>query len=399
MQRLLLKLSQLSATKQFFFVRTFYDWGIYLFDTFYMTYVFKESGDVRQVVYNILITLVTIFLGFILGSIFLSKVGVEKNLRLSFLLFIVTGLVGTYLAGIGQVSFLLISVIRGIAEGFYWASANLIELSGLPHASRSKFYSISTAVNGVFSIVIPISLGYLLLQMNSLLPSFALFSVVCLLAALFPFRFDISDKARLRRHKFRIILKHPKIVFFSINKIVLAAMWMLSWLLWSILPFVILGDEFGMGIFLTISSLLGVIIAYFTRSMTIEKKTKYAWPMFLLSAFAYALLLIDFSPAVLYFQSILLALTSSLVYPVEQDLAVRMSNVIDAENEKGVEMNLFNEVLYTSARLLIGAVVLLFIFSGADTEVTLRFIVVVFVLLQITNFLLSRRFLQLGKAR
>jgi len=211
MNRLSEFFKNLSATKQFLLVRTFYDWAIYVFDTFYMTYVFKESGEVKQVVINLLVTLLTVLVGYVLGSVFAKKVGIECDFRLSFILYVVTGLLGIYLVNMGAVSFLLISVFRGIAEGFYWASANVVELSGLPHDSRSRFYSMSHAINGAFNVVVPVSLGYLLTKSDSLLPAFIIFTAICVVATLIPLRFNINDRLTIHKKNFLTLTKHTAI--------------------------------------------------------------------------------------------------------------------------------------------------------------------------------------------
>lgn len=393
--RYLAKFSTLSATTQFFFARSFYDWAIYIFDAFYMTYVFKESGEVQEVVYNILITLLMVMVGFALGSFFMKKVGVERNLRLSFILYIFTGVLGIYLVNVGMVSFLLISFIRGIAEGFFWASSNIVELSGLPYNSRSKFYSLSQGVNGLFNIVAPITLGFLLTKANSLMPSFILFTIVCLIAVFLPFRFNINEKLSIDVSKFKRLFKHKELGKFLSIKMILSASWMIDWLLAAIVPFVILGNELNMGIYLTITSLLGVTISLFTHKLSVEKKAKFGKPLIFIAGLADFFVVIFFNPVMLYVNTIILTLTGSITSPLEFDLSTRISNSIDPKDEMGVELNLFQEFVYTMARIIVGVVVLGVIAFGLSVVAVLKVLVLVIALLKIVNYLMSVKFLKL----
>lgn len=384
----------LSATKQFFVARTFYDWALFVFDTFYMAYVFKESGDVRQVVYNILITLLTIFVGFVFGSWWLTKVGVERNLRHSFLLYILTGIVGIVLASQGMVSYLLISSVRGIAEGFFWASANLIELSGLPHDSRTKFYSVSYGLNQLFFIVAPITLGVMLESSGSLLPSFVIFSIICAIAAILPFRFEGVKNISISKKNFIQLLKKPRIFAYSVVKMILAGYWMLDWLLFSLIPFIVLGSEVNMGVYLTVSSLLGIILALFTSKFTLERKKKWAFPLLVVALIADLLLVVQFTPVMLYVNSVLLTIAAAVVTPVEYDLAVNMTNKIDAKSEMSVELNVYQEFVYTLARMLLGGMVLLVIATNIPLLTVLKVLVVAIAVIKVTFYFAANIFLK-----
>jgi len=397
MSRLSEFLNNLSPTKQYLLVRTYFDSAIYVFDAYCMTYVFKENGRVQDVVVNILITLVTFFVFFLLGSIFMNRVGVENNLRTSFLLYVFTGLFGIYLVHIGAMSFVLISLARGAAEGFYWASSHTIELSGLPHDSRSKLYSISYAINGVFTVVAPVTLGYLLAKSNSLLPAFVVFTAICLLAVITPYQFNINKKLSLHRNSFTEILKNPKLGSFVAVKLTISAYWMIDWLVLSIIPFVVLGNELNMGIYLTISSLFGVVISFATHKLTVQQKAKLGGPLLVIMVLADIILALYFNPYMLYINAILTALIFSVVAPLENDMSARITNHLDPAAKIPVELNIFMEFVYTIARMLIGGLVLGIIATGISVILVLKILVILLALFEIGNYLLSVKFLKYGR--
>lgn len=388
--------SSLSATKQFFFARTFYDWAIFVFDTFYLTYIFKESGDVRQVVYNILITYLTVLVGFVFGSFMMRRLGVEKNLRLSFVLYILTGLLAIYLVQLNIVSFLLISLVRGFAEGVFWASVNIIELTGLPHNSRSRFYSISHGVDEIFFIVAPITLGVLLTRADSLMPSFIIFAAICFVALFLPFKFNLKKEITIKWENFQKIFRKKALPRYVIIKSLLSGIWITDWFLASLIPFIILGSELDMGIFLTVSALLGVIISLVTNKLSVIKKSKIGWPLIIASGAANLLLVFWFTPVMLYVNSIILAIAASITQPLEMDLATRITNEMDNTNELGVEMNLFQEALYTIVRVIFCGFVLVAIAYGIQTLVLLKVFLAIIITFKLANYLLSVKFLKIN---
>jgi len=391
--RFISRFQLLSSTKQFLVARTFYDWAIYVFDVFYMTYIFKESGSVQEVVMNIFVTLFMVLIGLLAGSFTIRKFGVELNFRLSFVLYVLTGLLGIYLGSIGITAYLLISVFRGIAEGFFWASSNMVEMVGLPKDSRGRFYSISYAFNRVFDIVLPVTLGYLLIKMNSLIPIFVIFTGICLAAAVVPYRFNINNKATIRWTNFKKILRHKRLKEYTFIKTILSASWMVDWLLWSLVPFVILGDELNMGIFLTVASVLGIVASVATNKIKIKRKARIAGPFMWLNAVADIVLLVWFTPVMLYVNACVYTISDSFAMPVEYDFRARLTNSLDVSKSVGLELNIIQEAVYTIGRALIALIMtVLYVFSVPLMSI-IQVLVLLLIATKVANYYLSARYL------
>ncbi len=381
-------LKKLSSAKQFFLARTVYDWSIFVFDTFYMTTIFKESGEIRDVVLNIIITLLTIYAGYVLGAIFLKRLGVEANLKLSYALYLLTGFIGIYLSQAGLVSFFLISIFRGLSEGFFWVSSNFVELVGVPKDSRGKIYSISNASYGIFSLIAPVSLGYLLTTFNTFLPIYALFSLFWFIGLLLPFDFKINHQISFSFAKFKNLFKQPKIGQYTLLKFLQSTMWMLDWFNFAVIPFVLLGNEFNMGVLLTISALINIAISYFTRNLHIKNKATWGGYLILVSSAFSALFAFNFTVFFLYLSNIVATLTGSISMPAEFDLSVRATNIIENDEGMGNEVNLYQESVYTVARVILAAV-LLFLGTLFDNATLLPALIIVWVILRIVVYVLN----------
>lgn len=393
MQRLYSWLKNLSAAKQFFLARTTYDWAIYVFDTFYMTTVFKESGEVKEVVLNIIVTLLTIYVGFLLGSIFLKRLGAEVNLKLSFVMYLITGIVGVYLSQLGIVSFLLISSIRGISEGFYWVSANFVELVGVPHDSRSKIYSIFQSSYGVFTLVAPVILGYLLTTFNTFLPIYVIFCLFWIVGLLIPFNFKVNNKISFSFLKFQQILRHPQIVSYTILKFMQSTMWMLDWFTYALIPYLVLGSEFNMGILLTVSALVQIAVSFFTRNLAVKNKSEWGGGLIAVSGVFTALFAFNFTTFFLYLSNIVSNITGSVATPAEFDLGMRATNKIEEGKDIGNELNLYQESVFTVARILL-AVLLFWGGSVLEKETLLVSCLLIWLFLRMACYWLSFQIVQ-----
>jgi YQGE family putative transporter len=401
MKKLNTFLTGLSVAKQFFFARTIYDWAIFVFDSFYMTYVFKESGQVSTVVVNMLVTFLTIYIGFVLGSLLMNKIGAERNLKVSFVLYIITGLVGIFAASSFAAPYIIISIFRGMAEGFYWASVNFVELSGVPHASRSKFYSLSQSLNSVFFIVMPIALGYLLYREGDLLPIYIIFSILCVIGAVFPFNFSINQKINIKKEHFREIFADPRFGKYVVMRLIISIMWMIDWLMYAVIAFVILGNELNMGVFLAVSSLIGVVISLLTYKVAIENKAKVGFWMLLMSSLALSIFAFNLTAFAMYLTEMIRSIAGSVSNPAEFDLSVRSTNEMKGEKDIGAELNIVQESIFTIARFIFGGVFLLVYPLFHSTASVLTAIIVLYVVLRIVNYLLLAKFLNIrvaGKA-
>lgn len=395
MNRLVSRFQLLSSTKQFLVARTLYDWAIYVFDMFYMTYIFKESGEVKMVVVNILVTLSAVFAGFVLSAVVIPRIGVERSFRLSFVMYLVTGLAGLYLGNIGVLPYVLISAIRGLAEGVFWATSNVVEFNGLPEDSRSRFYSVSKSINGVFDIVLPVILGYMLAVSNSLYPTFILFSAICAIAVFMPYKFEIKRDLLVKWKNFGKIVRSPRFGSFSLMKMTLSASWVIDWLLWALVPFIVLGGELNMGIYLTIASLVGVVVSAVTNRLKIEKKANLGGRLWWIGASMDLLLAIFLTPLMLYVNTIVYSVIESVLVPLEFDMSARITNVMDGNGGAGMELVLIQEAIYTIGRLAIGATVLVIISLGVAVLPIVKILIILIAITKLTNYYLSVSFLKL----
>lgn len=397
MNRLISRFQLLSSTKQFLVARTLYDWALYVFDMFYMTYIFKESGEVKTVVANILMTLLSVMVGFFLASVTVTKLGVERNFRISFVMYLVTGLVGLYLGSVGVLPYLFISCIRGIAEGFFWSTSNVVELNGLPEDSRSRFYSVSKSINGVFDIVLPVTLGYLLTLTNSLYPTFIIFSVICAIAVFIPYKFEIKQELSIKWKNFGKIVRNPRFREFSVMKMVLSASWVLDWLLWAMVPFIVLGSELNMGIYLTVASIIGVIISAVTNKMKIEKKAHWGGRLWWFGSAFDVLLTVFLTPFMLFLNTIVYSVIESILIPLEFDMSARITNLIDKKGGASMELLIIQESVYTVGRIAICLVVFAIISFGVAVLPIVKTLILLIAVTKLASYYLSVNFLKLKK--
>jgi len=180
-------------------------------------------------------------------------------------------------------------------------------------------------------------------------------------------------------------------------KMVISAAWMLDWLAYAIIPFVILGNELNMGVYLTVSSIVGIIISIATNRLAVKTKAKLGGPLLAIVSLTDAFLVANFTPFALYLNSIVSTVAGSIVAPMEFDMSVRISNAMDSRNEMAVELNIFQEFVYTVARIIVGSIVLAIIAFGLPVLLVLKTLIVLYALLKITNYLLSVKFLKYGK--
>lgn len=174
-------------------------------------------------------------------------------------------------------------------------------------------------------------------------------------------------------------------------------MWMMDWILWAIIPFVILGSELKMGIFLTVASIVGIVVAFVTNKLKIAHKTKLAAPLIWVVSISNVGILAWFTPIMLYANSVVSSFADSILVPVEYDLSARMTNSLDISKKIGLELNIIQEIAYTFGRVVVALLVTVLVSLSLPLMQVIQVLIVLIIGAKLANYYLSVRYLGIKK--
>jgi len=379
--------------KQFFLTKTIYKWATYILMAYYLTYIFRDTGDIYQVVYNVIVVYTAIAIGMVFAGMIVGKLGVEKVLRLSFILFIVTGLSGIFLSNTPMFGYMAISTLRGFSVGIFWLVMHFLEMAGMKSKDRGKFYSMIFGVSTIFNVIAPVILGFLLAMFKSYIPIYAAFTFVSLVGALYPFDFKLKADRVLTKEEFIKVFRETKFNKFTSLSILMSIYWISSWFISAFVPFLILGSELNMGLYLAFASILASLIAIATRDIKIKRKVRLGRNLLVVTSLASIPLVISFSVWSLFFSGIIGSVTSAIIGPVEENLDIRISDKLRTSNKSYTELIVVREMLYFVVRVGVSLIALLML-QHISLVVFLKVFVAISVFARWLHFILSERFLK-----
>jgi hypothetical protein len=222
-----------------------------------------------------------------------------------------------------------------------------------------------------------------------------LFTAFCVIGIIIPFDFDINHKIEIKRENFQKLFTHKKVKAYVAMKLIIAVMWMIDWLMASVIAFVILGDELNMGIFMAVSALISAVLSLMTQNFPIHKKTTVGFILSLISSVSMVVFAFNLNTLGLYVNDIIRSITGSVAGPAEFDLSIRVSHEVLGDEHIGAEINIFQEGIYTVARFIFGGVFLLVYPLFTSTAMVLAVLIVLFVITRIANYVLSANFLKI----
>lgn len=356
---------------------------------YYGILLLKNTDSIREIALNFILFYVFIWIGHVLSSFLLDRLGYLKIFKLSFGVQAITLLFMTlYLPEISNY-FLIFSALRGFARGLFWPAHDNFYLKEVLPKERTEVISFNQSLVSLTNVVIPISAGALISFTESYLYVFLFTILICLVGVIFPFDDTLKSNSNIKSREItRILRKKLFWKFAAICFLDNAASQTLGMIM-SFVPFYIIGTEFGVGALLSFVGLCSAITSYLYRKDLLDKKIKIAYYSWGIYSLVYIALSIFWNIYFLIIRSIWINIIFITGEATKIDLDIRIREKIlgDFKMESAVEMNLVVETVYLFARITSLAIFILIMdrFKG-DTIDLLRITVVILSLIMYITF-------------
>lgn len=331
-----------------FSVTNIIGWSYYVFLLLRAT-----NNDFGQVFINFGSVAIGQLLGFILAAMYLNKVGYLGIFRInSLVMLVVTLLTLVTLPNILEVHIAL-GLLRGVGNGFFWLANNVYSLREILGNLRGRMISILSSAGTLLNIVLPILTGAIIVGMGYAWV-FLISSAVYFIGVIYPWR---SNKYP------RDVFKPSEIKNFSKRK------WFKTWSIFTVvyeivgdqrnmiiimLPFLFIGDEFGVGIFTSIVGFFSAVFIFVHRNDDLVRRIRMGFTGSGIVVIVTFILSIIWTLPALIFRSILATLGFGLFSPVETDLNYRVREQLlgSFNQESAIEMQVYVETLLTIGRVI-----------------------------------------------
>ncbi len=334
--------------------------GEFIAWAYYYIVLYQLSGNFSVLLREFVFYMIGIWIGFVISSFTLDKFGYLKLFRTaSFVQGISMLITAMLLPNILSV-FTFIALFRGMGRGLYWPAHHSFKLKEVTGADRAVLINTLQSVILLLGIVIPVLAGALLSYTNNFQYSLFVAAISFFVISLIPFKVNKRARSRISSIEITRIISHRYFKRFALLHFVNDGFTQLIHILFLIIPYILIGNTFGVGVLTSFIGVAAAISALTERKKPLESRVKLGYFSFSLHFILTAFLSIFWSIPVLIVRSMGLPIMSSLGFTVREDLDYRIREKIlgDFTHESTIEMNLVVETIFLFSRVIIGLIFL-----------------------------------------
>lgn len=250
----------------FLFVQALFTLSTALSATFVNVFMWRVSSNIKYMVFQNMLSSITIVAIFILSGKISRKRGITTCIRLGILANLLFYIAILILKEKAKDYLIYLGFISGSAIGFYFYAVNTLNYHYTNSKNRAYFFGLSGALGSIMGTIAPVVSGYIIVSKDKLAGYYIVFLISFLLfLAAITLSYFLTQIKEEGEYKVIDILKNRNNK--SWNRVMLAQI-LIGFkdgsfdLLVGILIYTILKNELAMGKLSTIASILGIISTY-----------------------------------------------------------------------------------------------------------------------------------------
>ncbi len=135
-------------------------------DIFVASYIMRNSNDPSKVILYQLAIYIGIPITFFINGYLLNKINIKRLFSLGMILSGVSMVFMMSLKEINYFGLILAGLIMGMSFGFYWANRDYLVLSTTKDKVRNFYYGLETFIYTIIASIIPVVIGWYLMSGN-----------------------------------------------------------------------------------------------------------------------------------------------------------------------------------------------------------------------------------------
>lgn len=350
----LLRLSK-QKNAQFYFYHTAHTAIGLLVWTYFNFLLLRTKEDFFEAVPIIFLshgfTYLGLIIGFIAGAVILSKMGYRNNFKLTFLFYFFAILIVLFNLEKVQEIYVVVSLLKGLADGIFWLSANTYTLKEYHGLQRSKALGILFAELYLIQIIIPIFAGGLITAYSY---SFLFISgmVVVAIIGLWPFSENLVPENHFDWNEIVGMIKRKGFKSIGFVNYLGQLIDNQRTLIMLVLPMLLIGNELGVGMFMSFVALVAAIISFVHRNDDDRHQLNNGYLGGIIAGASTIMLAVVWTLPALIIRDILAKLGFALWTPVKMNLENQVNELFlrDFLNESATEALIYREVMFSLAR-------------------------------------------------
>lgn len=361
--------------------------------SFYQILLYKTTGSLQVIIVEALIFYISLGVGFILGAVILDSIGYLRSMRLMYILslFPIAGVL-IWMNDLESL-FVTIAVLRGLPRGIYWAIHHSFFLKELHGSERSISINLFKSLELILSIVIPIFVGSLIVLEDGYSLVFLIGGFMYLSLLFFPWKYNKVPESKVTMKEITRITQSKHFGLFALINMFEAGIDAMFGMMFLILPFLFIGDEFGVGTLMSFIAFVGAITAFLERKKSFKFRFELGVFGYIIRSVMNIVLALVWSLPVLAIRGMVVVVTSSTSDTVREDLGNINKELLlrDFKNESAAEINIITEIIFMIGRIVTFVPIIVIMQEATDPEYFFRIFIGFFAFYKVISLVLQER--------
>jgi hypothetical protein len=334
------------------FLRTLYVFNTFslvggtLYGLYYGVFLYKHTFSLSTLALDGLLGGFGVWLGYLLGVMVIRRAGYGRCIRLAFGLWAIIALMTALIAGHIAAWFVPLAVLRALPGGLYAAAADCIMLREIKAERRSGFMQLNLALEFVASIILPSAIGALINYTGGYQWAFVAAAAVYLASFAWHCRLP-KPQVTFNLRELKQTLRQPLYMPHALNRTLAAGFNQLNAFALTIIPFLLLKNEFDMGILTSACAVAAAVVALAARRVKTAHSLKLGYGAYTLRTIGSLLFVGMWTVPLMLVWQLIGKLVTPLHDPLQQSLDIHNDSLILGQEAqtRALQINVLNNTL------------------------------------------------------
>ena len=371
--------------------------GTTIYSSYYGIFLYRSTLNFKTLVVDALIGCFSIWIGMILGSIIVTKVGYILSMRIAFFLFIVSAFLTFIFASDIKNIYIIFSILRNIPSGMYGAITSCMLLREFKK-ERSTYFYLTKTISLVVSVFFPVLVGGFITITHGFSLTFLLASFIYLVGMILPMHYTKIPQKKIFIYKIKEITQLHYFKHYGLNRIVTEGADQINNLLFSIIPYLIIKSVFSVGILTSLIAITAALLSYFSRHLKIRAQIETALAGSVGRVIANILLVFYWTTPMLVIRSLIVNIISVYTDSATNNLEVNnLDKLLKKQtSQNSLEMNIIDSTLLFTGQCIALGIFLFLLSYVADIDI-IEITIIIYAFWKVLNMVwLSRIFTKLS---
>lgn len=370
-------IKRLHIINEFYFFRLIFTISELFNISFFYIFLYTQTNSLSEVISFQIVMYLGLMIGFVLGSFLIEEFGYIGNYKLSFLILGINQIFLAFTIGYFNNLIIVFAMVGGFARGLFWSTANMNKIKEFGTTLRNLLISNIISVTLLMNIIIPPIVGAYLSFTKDYAFIFLIGGLMLISSVFIPWQYTKNPKSKITKNEFITILRNKYFINYGATLILKHGFEAQIALIFFILPFILIGDEFGVGILATIVAIFSVFLSITYRGAKETQIIKLGIIGNAIEAVASTILLIFWGVPGLVIRGLGTTLSSAMKLSSEDKIESKLREIIlkDKLNQSIIELNFLAEIFMFLGRFSFLLLFLIFSIFIEDIQQVFKIII------------------------